>query len=228
MRKQAAMLTLLCLSVLSAEAASFETPGGLLRVDITKTDSGTRESIQVKDAGRWLPALSVIGSAPRVTPAESSEPDACKTRVVLALGTSGILIRADCGTGTLERRITAASEPDVVDISVKFIPKPGAKFRSVEDRYDFMPERRSSDSPLAGPLDFVWSQNIKADADDVVSSFDFKSPVVMFQQDRVFSALMPKLNSAGRLPLALELDATSAARPWLWRRCFEATWPQLF
>ncbi|HZW80874.1 MAG TPA: hypothetical protein VFF50_10405, partial [Candidatus Deferrimicrobiaceae bacterium] len=89
------------------------------------------------------------------------------------------------------------------------------KIRSVEDRYDFAPGRRSLDTPLSGPVDFVWSQNIKNEADGIVPMWAFKSPAVMLQQGRVFTALMPKLSDRRREPLALDLDVTSDALPWL-------------
>jgi len=100
-------------------------------------------------------------------------------------------------------------------VRVKFVPKPGVELRSVEDRYDFAPGRRSTSTPLSGPVDFVWSQNIKNEADGIVPQWAFKSPVVMLQQGQVFTALMPKLSDRRREPLALDLDVTSDALPWL-------------
>jgi hypothetical protein len=52
--------------------------------------------------------------------------------------------------------------------AVRFAVQEHAKIRSVEDRYDFVPPRRSSDTPLSGPLDFLWSQNIKSEPDDLI------------------------------------------------------------
>jgi hypothetical protein len=71
------------------------------------------------------------------------------------------------------------------------------------------------DTPSAGSVDFVWSQNIKNEADDDIPIWGFKSPVVMLQQGEVFTALMPKLSDRRREPLALDLDVTSETLPWL-------------
>lgn len=207
------VFTVFCLSLVAMQAASLETRGGLLRVEVTKTDTGTAESIRIKSGGAWILALSARGSATRVITADNpGKPTICKISAV-SEKPSVILTRAECDAGTLERRISATSEPDVVDVSVRFVPKLGARIHSVEDRYEFAPARRSSDLPTSGPLDFVWSQNIKSQADDVVANEEFKSPAVILQQGSVFSALLANVG-AGKLPLAFDLDVTSGERPW--------------
>src|SRR5581483_12186113 len=131
-------------------------------------------------------------------------------------GSTGVVERGDCGAiGSFERRLTFSSEPDVIEVSVRFALKPSKNVRSVEDRFDFSPGRRPSDTPLSGPLDFVWSQNIKNEADDVIPNWSFKSPAVMMQQGVVFVALMPRLIGQKSAPLALDLDVTSGPLPWL-------------
>ncbi len=153
----------------------------------------------------------------RVNAGNSETPTTCAISSYSDLqNPAGLLIRGDCGTlGAFERRLTLSSEPEVIDVSVRFALKPGAKITSVEDRYDFCPPRRSSNTPLSGPLDFVWSQNIKTEIDDIIPNWCFKSPVVMMQQGAVFAALMPKLSNRKSIPLALDLDVTSGPAPWI-------------
>ena len=78
-----------------------------------------------------------------------------------------------------------------------------------------MPARHATEDEHAGPLDFVWSQNIKREADDLIPTNCFKSPVVMMQQGSVFAALMPRVNDRHVETRALDLDVTSGERPWM-------------
>jgi hypothetical protein len=190
-------------------AASLTTQGGMLQVEVGPAG----ESVQIHSGGGWLPVLSTTGPATRVVTAGAADQShSCRATAVSQPSPSELLLRADCGTGTLEQRIATAAEPDVLDVKVRFVPAAGAAFRSVEDRYDFVPAKHPDQSPLAGPLDFVWSQNIKSEPDDLVSNYQFKSPAVMFQQGNTFAALLPKPDRG--MPLALDLDVTSAAKPW--------------
>jgi len=198
---------------LALEAASLTSASVTLRIDIVQTGSGTDESIRIKSAGVWLPVLSVSQSATRVITAGA--PDhlrGCRTGGAANATPSQILVLADCEAGELERTISVSAEPDVFDIRVRFVPNAGVALRSVEDRYEFVPRKHPTESPLSGPLDFVWSQNIKSEEGDFVSTAQFKSPAVMFQQGRAFAALMPQPGSGGAF--AMDLDVTSGPRPW--------------
>lgn len=127
----------------------------------------------------------------------------------------GLVLHGDCGIATFEERIRLTGQPDVLDVRMRFKPNSGVKIRSVEDRYNFAPGRRDTNTPTLGPVDFVWSQNIKNEKDDIIPIWGFKSPVVMLQQGPVFTALMPQLSDRLRRPLALDLDVTSDKLPWL-------------
>ncbi len=131
----------------------------------------------------------------------------------------GLLLTGDCSTlGTFEQRFILSPENDVVEVATRFKLAKGVPERSlhsVEDRYDFLPPRNAVTGPHTGPLDFVWSQNIKSEAGDLIPTNGFKSPVVMLQQGRVFAALMPHLNERHAEVRALDLDVTSGPHPWL-------------
>ncbi len=83
----------------------------------------------------------------------------------------------------------------------------------------FAPAPRREDTPTRGPLDFVWSQNLKSSEDMLIPHWGFKSPAVMFQQGQVFAAIVPRVDllTADDLrsaPVALDLDVTSASHAW--------------
>lgn len=196
-------------------SVSLEAPGRLLRVKVSQTGQTYEESYDIKDGGSWVRALVVSGTPTRIlTDGHAPEVAPCKMQNIGKVqGPDGILIRSQCSVGELERRITLNSASDTLDVAVRFVPGASVVLRSVEDRFTFAPGRRDSQSPVSGPVDFVWSQNLKSETADLIPQWSFKSPAVMLQQGKVFTALMPNLGKRP-LPLAIDLDVTSDAKPW--------------
>jgi len=193
-----------------------QSPSATIQVEITTKDKTIEELIRFKDHGQWVDALSVAGSATRVTAGSPGALQNCATLSVdQQKSPDRIVTHSDCGAGWAEQTISFSREPDVINVTVRFVPKEGILIHSVEDRYTFAPGRRSVDTPLEGPVDFVWSQNIKSEPTDLIPEWCFKSPVVMLQQRRVFVALMPNLTTQVKMPFALDLDVTSETKPWL-------------
>ena len=192
-----------------------EAPGGLLRVRVSQTPQGYEESYEIKDNGAWVTALSVAGFPTRILANDASRGKfACKVQSVDKIhDPEGILVRSQCTVGDLERRITVNSSTDSFAVKVKLDLSADATIRSVEDRFTFAPGRRDAQTPVSAPVDFVWSQNLKSEADDLIPQWCFKSPAVMLQQGKVFAALMPDPGHRP-LPLAMDLDVTSEAKPW--------------
>ncbi len=213
---QTAIFSALLLSTLPLCAATrLEIRNSAIRFEVDTTNSAQNETLSIRENGAWVPALLSTASATRVVSQET--PDAahsCTISDVSAIP-EGLVLHGDCSVGVFEERVLLTSEPDVLAVEMRFASKPEIKIRSVEDRYDFAPGRRPSSSPDSGPVDFVWSQNIKNEADDIVPNWAFKSPVVMLQQGKVFAALMPELSDRRSDPLALDLDVTSDKLPWL-------------
>jgi hypothetical protein len=201
----------------SAAPASLVSASGAIRFEISGSGSSVRQVISIKTRAGWEGALSANESAVRLISSDPKAPELCSISSYTDIQSpQGLLLRGDCSVfGSFERRLTVASDPDVIDVSLRFAVKPGAKILSLEDRYNFSPARRQSETPLSGPLDFVWSQNIKSEPDDIIPNWSFKSPVVMMQQGEIFAALMPTLNQRQSVPVALDLDVTSGATPWL-------------
>ena len=194
-------------------SSTLQAAHGKIRLDVD-TGSASREVVSVLVGNRWVPALVSSPSAIRVVTFGKVEAmRACRIEDA-AKTPNEMVLSGTCGVGSFEQRVSLTDEPDVFAVFVKFMFNPNKPVVSVEDRYNFAPGRRPAGSP-SGPVDFVWSQNIKNEADDVIPNAGFKSPVVMLQQGRVFTALMPTLNDRTRAPLALDLDVTSDKLPWL-------------
>lgn len=203
----------LALTIPALAATTLESPNGVIRLQVAKGSTPT-EIVSIRVGDGWAPALTATHAATRVvTLSKPSVPHPCIVREVHPIP-NGLLVQGSCGVGRFEQHIKLTQEPDELAVTVRFLPKGDTDIHSVEDRYDFAPGRRAADDPK-GPVDFVWSQNIKNEADGDVPEWSFKSPVVMLQQGPVFAALMPKLSERTSKPLALDLDVTTNRLPWL-------------
>jgi hypothetical protein len=188
---------------------------GKIRVKITRSDRKSDEVVEINDGGTWVPALSMSGLSTRVMAGEPGELQTCAVESLEEFNDPiRVVVRSDCSAGIVERTLTTTAEPDVISVAVVFTLKRGVTIHSVEDLYTFAPGRRNTETPQQGPLDFVWSQNLKNEPDGLVPQWSFKSPTVIFQQGKVFAALMPVLNGDAKPPLAIDLDVTSQAKPW--------------
>jgi hypothetical protein len=202
-------LVALELSSMSAVPLAGQTlTGEALRVEV----QGNQATILIKSGESWKPALSASGSAVLVRTTDGFHRCSLGQASVIE---HGLLFTGDCPVGKFEQRVLLSDEPDVLRVWTRLTLRHDADIRSIEDRWDFMPPRRDVSTPNEGPLDFVWSQNIKNEPDDIIPTYGFKSPAVMMQQGAVFAALMPELSTRRVLPLALDLDVTSEERPWM-------------
>ena len=109
--------------------------------------------------------------------------------------------------------------PHTLHFRVTTTAKKKLNFRAIEDKWDYKITKREADTPLDGPLDFVWSQRIKTVPMDIVSHYNFRTPVVMFQQGSVFAGLIAGLEGVtaqdlDRLPLGMDLNVTENTHPW--------------
>ncbi|MBS1841572.1 MAG: hypothetical protein JSS69_01100 [Acidobacteria bacterium] len=190
--------------------------GGKIRVQIVRDGQGANEVIEILQNGKWTGALSTRGFVTRVTSGTPANLQACAIKSLKARKRPAkIVIISNCATGSVQRVLSLTTEPDAISVQVQFTPNPGTVTRSVEDRYVFVPGRRASDTQTSGPVDFVWSQNLKNESDGLIPQWGFKSPVVMLQQGAVLAALMPALATHSEPHLALDLDVTSEAKPWM-------------
>jgi hypothetical protein len=207
-----ALLSLCVAAPLAAQPVMLA--GESIRVSVPATDA-LRVTVEIRDGSRWVPALTAkadllvqqrLGSVP------------CNSaQAAIAAGT--LTIRGNC-RGAFERQFRTTPEGDVIDVTVRLIPEPGQRPMSVEDRWNFTPATRSAETTLSGPLDFVWSSNLKTEPADIITHWGFKAPAVMLQQDRVFAALIPRVDlltadSLRQTPPALDLEVIPGKPAWL-------------
>lgn len=183
--------------------------GPLLQVEADATPT-VHEVFSVKINGVWRPVLSAASL--HVVTGDGAEdcPISKASLTDRALEFSGA-----CSAGSFVQHIRLTAERDIVEVSTRFELMRGTSVRSVEDRYNFLPPRHTSVDAHTGPLDFVWSQNIKSEADDLVPTNSFKSPALMMQQGSLFAALLPDVNLHHAATRALDLDVTSNDKPWM-------------
>ncbi len=197
------------------ETVLLHSPRSVVQIQFVKTEQSFEQTVQIRDGEGWLPALSTTGAATRIMAGTPSQLQTCKVDLIKRLSNPDrVILRSGCDAGSLEQTVALTSEPDVVAVNVRFTPKPGQIIHSVEDRYTFAPGRRTTDTLTEGPLDFVWSQNLKNEPAGLMPQWSFKSPTVMLQQGSVFAALMPVLGKQVKLPLSFDLDVTTEAKPW--------------
>jgi hypothetical protein len=212
-----ALLTIIAPAVtLAVGAEPLVLTGERIRLSISRSGSEPRELIEIRDGESWAAALDTQGPVTRQRTA--GEDRGCPLQSASVVGTA-IITKADCGNGTVERELHLGPDADMIAVKVRFRPNAGATLNSVEDRMSFAPPPRPTDTPLEGPLDFVWSQDIKASPGDLIPHWAFKAPTVMFQQARVFAAIVPRVDllSASGLrnaPPALDLNVTSNDPAW--------------
>ncbi len=187
--------------------------GPTIKVTISGTGATVREQVQILDGQSWVDALDTSG--PVVVVGGSSS---CGVVEVQRLEPR-LIVRGQCAEGTYERQLQLGPDADAISVSMRYTPRPGKTVASVEDRLTFAPKTRDTDTPAAGPLDFVWSQNIKAAQDHLTAHWAYKSPAVQFQQGRVFAAIIPRLDlltadSLSAEPTALDLSVVPKGRAW--------------
>ena len=186
--------------------------GPALQLEVSGKPGAMQEMFSIRDGGHWIPVLGA-GAAVYVRAANTVE----RCNLTRAEPSErGLLLSGECGSvGDFEQHLSLTPEDDVIDVSTRFTVKPGVVAHSIEDRYNFMPDKHRNIDEHMGPLDFVWSQNIKSEADDLIPTEAFKSPAIMMQQGSVFAALLPAVNDRLVETRALDLDVTSDARPWI-------------
>lgn len=201
---------LICLAIFAGACTHAQTLSGPgIRIEANQTGPA-REVFSVKIDGVWQPALSI--SSVHVVSGNGAE-DCPISHVESKDG--ALVLTGTCSIGAFVQHVTLTTERDIVDVSTRINVDKGATVHSIEDRYNFLPPRHTSVDEHTGPLDFVWSQDIKSEADDLVPTNSFKSPALMMQQGNLFAALLPAVNVRHAETRALDLDVTSNDTPWM-------------
>lgn len=206
-RKPAALI---CLAVMAGSFLQAQKLTGAA-IEIVTGSSPAREVFSIKTDGAWQQVLSAASLLHVVSGAGAEDCPISKAELV----DGALVFSGECSVGSFVQHITLTAENDILDVSTRLQLNKGASVHSVEDRYDFLPTRHTSVDTHTGPLDFVWSQDIKSEADDLVPTNSFKSPVIMMQQGELFAALLPDVNLWHAETRALDLDVTSNDKPWM-------------
>ncbi len=200
-----------------ANASDLVLQGGKIRVSILRLQRTNNEVVQIRDGDRWIDACMTTNPVTRVS--AKGQVHNCILRDA-RLADNVLTTQSDCGVGSVKRELRPGPDADTIAVKTQFTAIPDAAASSVEDRIYFAPLPRRTSTPLQGPLDLVWSQNIKAQKDQLTPHWAFKSPAIFLQQGRVFAAIVPrvdllKASDIQNAPPALDLDVTSEERAWL-------------
>jgi hypothetical protein len=198
------------LAVAGSLAHSQKLSGSNIQIESESTPA-VHEVFSIKVDGAWKPVLSAASLVHVVTGTGAEDCPISKAELIDA----ALVVRGKCSVGSFFQHITLTTEHDIVDVSTRLELNRGTSVNSVEDRYDFLPPRHTSIDEHTGPLDFVWSQDIKSEVDDLLPTNSFKSPVIMMQQGNLFAALLPAVNLHHAETRAMDLDVTSKDRPWM-------------
>ncbi len=211
------VITALATFAFVSAASTVTLIGERIRVTVSTGEHNTQETVQFRDQDSWKTSLQTQGAIVHVR-GIGGAPAACEVNNVARAGPA-IIIHGACGSAAFERKLEPGPDPDLIAVTVRFKRDPAVPLLSVEDQLTFAPVARATDTPTQGPLDFVWSQNIKAAPENVIAHWQFKSPAVMLQQGDVFAALVPRIDlltadTLRNAPTALDLSVPSGGSSW--------------
>ena len=211
-----------------------------LRYLTTETDGVLTETFQILCGGEWIDALRTEGFPTVAAPAPSAEggskdgwealgdlnlsKEECafelkKTEMHRRRGVETAQTYGIGPLGEVIREVRLDETENVAHVRVSFVPSRHDNIGSIEDKLFFAPKTRKHIDGMNGPLDFIWSQQIKREESNYVPHWCFKSPIVMFQQGSVFAAVVPDLSAADHVyleefPLGLDLGVPEEDYAW--------------
>ncbi|MDO5540288.1 MAG: hypothetical protein Q4F83_09430 [Eubacteriales bacterium] len=213
---------------------------GKIRYSAERINGGLEEKYQILCEGKWIDAINTIGFPTVASPvpvAEGGESHGWEALKNLNLSQEeckfdlekieshvrrGISTIKTYGIGPLGKVIREVRLDDVKNLAhvkVSFVPSRYDNIISIEDKLFFAPETRKNIDGISGPLDFIWSQQIKREESNYIPHWCFKSPVIMFQQGNVFAAIVPDLsktdhNILRETPLGMDLGVPEESKAW--------------
>lgn len=121
--------------------------------------------------------------------------------------------------GKVIRQVQLDEAQNLAYVTVSFVPSRHNNIISLEDKLFFAPKTRENIDGTVGPLDFIWSQQIKKEERNYIPHWCFKSPIIMFQQGPLFAAIVPELSredyrSLEAKPLGLDLGVPENGKAW--------------
>ena len=211
-----------------------------MRYLTAESDGILTETFQILCDGKWVDALKTEGFPTVAAPAPQAEggskdgwealgdlkltKEEClftlkKTELHRRRGTSVAQTYGVGPLGEVIREVRLDEGENVVHVRVSFVPSRHDNIVSIEDRLFFAPRTGKHIDGEHGPLDFIWSQQIKREENNYIPHWCFKSPIVMFQEGGVFAAIVPDLKNADAAfleenPLGLDLGVPEEGNAW--------------
>lgn len=213
---------------------------GKLKYSAKEINGELEEKYQILCEGKWMDAIKTTGFPTVAVAAPVSEDgsshgwealkpldlkeEECRFRLekieshvrhrVAAIKTYGI-----GPLGKVIREVRLDDGENLAHVTVSFVPSRYDNIVSIEDKLFFAPKTRENVDGILGPLDFIWSQQIKREEKHYIPHWCFKSPIVMFQQGSIFAAIVPELSNADKMslkekPLGMDLGVPENANAW--------------
>lgn len=217
-----------------------ELAGGKIRYFAEEKDHQLRERYQILCQDEWVDILDTEGFPTVANPAPQTEggkndgwdalenlaltPEECvfqleKIEKYDRKGNKTIKSYGIGPLGKVIREVRLDDAQNLARVTVSFVPSRHNNIVSVEDKLYFAPETRENIDGVSGPLDFIWSQQIKREEKNYIPHWCFKSPIVMFQQGSLFAAITPDLSkenadSLKEKPLGMDLGVPEKGKAW--------------
>lgn len=213
---------------------------GKIKYFVEKVNGKLEEKYQIFCDGKWVDAINTIGFPTIANPAPYAQggethgwealkdmdlrPEECrfdleKIELHFRRGINTIKTYGIGPLGKVIREVRLDEVRNAAHVKVSFVPSRYNNIISVEDKLYFGPETRKNVDGVSGPLDFIWSQQIKREECNYIPHWCFKSPIIMFQQGKIFAAIIPDLSkmdhsTLAENPLGLDLGVPENSKAW--------------
>jgi hypothetical protein len=169
-----------------------------VRLEAVRVNGFWQETYFARDGERWC-ALLRSGHPMRPEPSvlcNGERWDGGYTGAEYSLlpdGTQSLILRMAGPGGGLSKRISVRGDNPWFDVDIACSFSPPASLSHLLSTYAFVPD--GSQSPAECFPDFVFTPQLRPEADDVIGDHIFRSPALMLQRKGRFAALLPDLNA---------------------------------
>ena len=171
---------------------------GTVRVALVRDRDGYREEWFAGSPGRWR-LVAVAGSESRGalalgTPGGMTTVPLTNARLLGGSGDSASLeLCGDCGTAAFTETIRLSRGSPFASVSVSMETAAELRVNSLLSTYAFAPDGR--DSREYGPVDFVFTPQLRPAPDEVIADHVFRSPAFILQEGSLAAAVVPDLRT---------------------------------
>jgi hypothetical protein len=201
----------------AAPASPVTISNGVVRLVVEASGTGVRETYYVKGATGWR-ALLEGGSTLR------DEPEFKANGVVVANGAREatrlsprrIRIRTRTSLGVIMKTVTLFPGDPNPSVEVSCQITGSVTFNHLFSTYSFVPG--GAEYKTYAPLDFIFSPQLRPEADQVIADHVFRSPALMMQEQHDFVAIVPDVRSIDgknrALRTAADMQVETAPKPF--------------